>query len=383
MAYYLSLTFTKVSILLQYLRIFPPGSQSNRFRMMCFAVLGLVSVYGAWTFFGSIFECWPIPYFWDKSIDGHCMNQYIVWFFNAGVNIATDFIIVILPIAQIRQLNLPKRQKRLLIIVFGLAGLYVPSRDLVLIFLRNGCTRSDQDVLTSYACSVCIVSILRLQSLVTISNSEDPTYDNGPAATWSSIEANVGITCACLPPLRPLISRFAPTFFPGSRGSRRGDYGYGGSLSRRADRNYSSHMPLSSSSNKRVSDKFKGYLPQRSATSGNDNSSEEEIIGFKDMMANPPSKIGVQPATVSAPRHVFDDSGSQRSAPSSTWLQKPLPAYRTLSVSADSAQRNGSANSLGVWDQRAPEGNEIQVVTRMQQSVEMNSDPSVAPSRAK
>lgn len=54
------------------------------------------------------------------------------------------------------------------------------------------------------------MSILRLHSLVAISNSTDPTYDNPPAATWSSIETNVGIICSCLPCLRPLFARFLP-----------------------------------------------------------------------------------------------------------------------------------------------------------------------------
>jgi hypothetical protein len=52
--------------------------------------------------------------------------------------------------------------------------------------------------------------MLRLQSLVAISNSSDPTYDNPPAATWSSIETTVGIICASLPALRPLVVRIFP-----------------------------------------------------------------------------------------------------------------------------------------------------------------------------
>jgi hypothetical protein len=45
---------------------------------------------------------------------------------------------------------------------------------------------------------------------VAISNSSDPTYDNPPAATWSSVETNVGIICSCLPLLRPLVLRWLP-----------------------------------------------------------------------------------------------------------------------------------------------------------------------------
>ena len=65
--------------------------------------------------------------------------------------------------------------------------------------------------------SVCIVSILRLHSLVAISNSTDQSYDNPSAATWSSIEVNVGIICSCLPLLRPLMHKFLPGVFSSHR----------------------------------------------------------------------------------------------------------------------------------------------------------------------
>jgi hypothetical protein len=61
--------------------------------------------------------------------------------------------------------------------------------------------------------SVCIVSILRLQSLVAISNSTDQSYDNPAAASWSSVETNVGIICSCLPLLRPLMTKCLPGVF--------------------------------------------------------------------------------------------------------------------------------------------------------------------------
>ena len=62
--------------------------------------------------------------------------------------------------------------------------------------------------------SVCIVSILRLHTLVAISNSTDQSYDNPAAATWSSIEVNVGIICSCLPLLRPLIQMVMVSLMP-------------------------------------------------------------------------------------------------------------------------------------------------------------------------
>jgi hypothetical protein len=58
--------------------------------------------------------------------------------------------------------------------------------------------------------SGCITSIIRLHSLYTVAHSTDYTWNNVGAATWSSVELNVGITCACLPTLKPLVNRFFP-----------------------------------------------------------------------------------------------------------------------------------------------------------------------------
>ncbi|KAF2659451.1 hypothetical protein K491DRAFT_564001, partial [Lophiostoma macrostomum CBS 122681] len=179
--YNLSLTLTKISILIQYLQIFP----TRRFRIICTVALGVVVVYGTWTFFGSIFLCTPVPFFWDKSIrGGKCLNQFAVWFTNGGVNIAQDFAILILPMPLLRNLQISKGQKRALVVIFALGGF------------------------------VCIITIIRLQSLVAISNSSDPTFDNPPAASWSAIETNVAILTACLPSLRPLLSALMPRYFP-------------------------------------------------------------------------------------------------------------------------------------------------------------------------
>ena len=74
---------------------------------------------------------------------------------------------------------------------------------------------------------MCVTSICRLVSLKKIADSSDPTCkspflwsdiqpltewvdDNVGAASWSAIECNVGIICACLPTLRPLVSRILP-----------------------------------------------------------------------------------------------------------------------------------------------------------------------------
>jgi len=58
--------------------------------------------------------------------------------------------------------------------------------------------------------SVTVVSIVRLQGLVTFANSINPTWDNWSTGVWSTIEINIGIICACMPSLRLLLVRLFP-----------------------------------------------------------------------------------------------------------------------------------------------------------------------------
>lgn len=90
---------------------------------MCNILIGVLIVYGIWTFFGSTFMCLPVAYFWDKTIDGHCMNQLAFWFSNAALNICTDLIVFGFPMPLLKRLQLPKNQKIGLMIIFAFGGL--------------------------------------------------------------------------------------------------------------------------------------------------------------------------------------------------------------------------------------------------------------------
>ncbi|KAL3495295.1 hypothetical protein BJX62DRAFT_196525, partial [Aspergillus germanicus] len=176
--YNASLALTKISILFQYLRIFP----SYRFRIICFIVMGVVILYSTWAIVSGFVNCVPVARFWDREMSGTCLSFEAVWFFNASMNITTDLTLLVLPMPLISQLHLPKRQKFALLAVFALGGLVV------------------------------ITSILRLSSLRTVAKSNDTSWSNVAAAYWTAAECNVAIICACLPFLRPLVSRIFPRF---------------------------------------------------------------------------------------------------------------------------------------------------------------------------
>lgn len=91
--------------------------------MACYGVLAVVIATGGWAVASSIFICSPISFAWDKNNpDGHCMNQFVIWFLNAALNIAQDIFILFMPLPVIKTLNIPKGQKKGLITMFGLGA---------------------------------------------------------------------------------------------------------------------------------------------------------------------------------------------------------------------------------------------------------------------
>jgi hypothetical protein len=117
--YNLALVLTKISIVLQYMRIFT----QKKIQKLCFIMIGILIVYGIWTIFGSFFMCLPVAYFWDKTIDGHCMNQLAFWFSNSALNITTDILVFAFPMPLLHALQLPRNQKIGLMIIFAFGGL--------------------------------------------------------------------------------------------------------------------------------------------------------------------------------------------------------------------------------------------------------------------
>ena len=82
-------------------------------------VLGVVLAYGAWAVSSSIFICNPVAFSWDKSITGgRCLNQLTIWIINAGVNIAQDVVIFLMPLFVVKGLSISKSQKKALRAMF-------------------------------------------------------------------------------------------------------------------------------------------------------------------------------------------------------------------------------------------------------------------------
>ncbi|KAK4160185.1 integral membrane protein, partial [Cladorrhinum sp. PSN259] len=176
--YKLAINLTKTSILLLYLRIFP----FRWFQLTCHVLITLILLYMVGTTASSIWQCTPIPRAWDKSIPGTCISITANWYANAGFSIATDVIILALPMYPIYASQLPTSQKFAVMVVFAL-GLFTT-----------------------------ITSILRMQTLSFSSLSPDITYDID-STIWTMIEVHLAIICACLPVCRLPLAYILPAYF--------------------------------------------------------------------------------------------------------------------------------------------------------------------------
>ncbi|KAJ5956964.1 hypothetical protein N7501_011243 [Penicillium viridicatum] len=192
--YKLTMNMTKMSILMLYLRIFI----QRWFRITCYVLLVIITSYMVGAFFASVFQCTPVARAWNKAIPGSCIDITTNWYANAGFSIATDIIILTLPMYPLYKSKIILKRKIALMIVFALGTFVV------------------------------VTSIVRMQTLDFSSTSPDPTYDIA-SSVWTMLEENVAITCACLPMMWMPLARLFPSFF--SLDSGTDSYGSSGARS--------------------------------------------------------------------------------------------------------------------------------------------------------
>ncbi|KAK1753264.1 hypothetical protein QBC47DRAFT_54508 [Echria macrotheca] len=204
--YNIAVCLTKISILLQYKRLF-----AHRLiqRIILFGLCFLSAWAVALAFLLTLI-CQPVAAFWDSSINGKCIDPATVWYIMAGVNLVSDFTILTMPMPVLKSLQLPKRQKIMLIAVFCLG--FFP----------------------------CAISIYRIKTLRFAIDTPDPMFDNVDAATWSFLELTTGVLAACLPTLRPIFIAIMPRAFGASSlRSRAGQSGVHGTGHRKGTGPYS------------------------------------------------------------------------------------------------------------------------------------------------
>lgn len=201
-----ALMATKTSVLIFYLRL--SRNTQHVLRMASYAVLGLVNVAGTVLTLMNIFQCRPVEAAF-ASYDGEtkCIPLLIEFICSAPINIVTDLAILALPLPVLTGMRLPQRQKIVLVITFTL-GIFVTVVDVVRIYYL-------QQAITTPSPSV------SKNPEATFGDQAGFAWNASLSLMWSAVEVNVGMTCACIPTLKPLIVRILPAMIIDPAGSGR------------------------------------------------------------------------------------------------------------------------------------------------------------------
>ncbi|KAJ0122432.1 hypothetical protein J7T55_002945 [Diaporthe amygdali] len=176
--------FAKLTLLLFYRRLSP----QTWFMWTVNASITLVIGYTVGIFFSLIFACSPIEKSWNAMITtGSCINRPALYITTAVLGIATDVVLLGLPVPMVLRLQMPALQKAGLLLMFAVGSLTL------------------------------ITSIVRLVILLPTLTATDQTWAIAYPCLWICIEANLLIICGSFPTLQRFLRRVSPKLIGESR----------------------------------------------------------------------------------------------------------------------------------------------------------------------
>ncbi|KAI1258607.1 fucose permease [Xylariaceae sp. FL1019] len=196
----------KTSILIFYLRL--SKNTQKVLRLASWTVLVIVNLSGTVLTLLNIFQCSPIQSAFNLvSHPGKCLPLLTEFICSAPINIVTDLAILALPLPVLTGMRLPPRQKIILIITFAL-GIFVTIVDVIRIFYLQKAIND-------------ISSTPSSDPKASFGDAPEFAWNASLSLLWSAVEVNVGIACACIPTLKPLIIRILPAMLVDPDGSTR------------------------------------------------------------------------------------------------------------------------------------------------------------------
>ncbi|KAH6616461.1 hypothetical protein C7974DRAFT_318940 [Boeremia exigua] len=175
--YMLAEALCQMSILAFYLRIMI----QPRLRAVVWVLMGVVTSFGIANIFAMIFQCTPIPFFWDGwrgEMEGTCgVDVRLFGFARGAIEIFLDLAILVLPLPMLAKLNMSPKKKLQVMSMFCVGFI------------------------------ITVVSCLRLWAFVEFAQTTNPTYDNVPGLYWCTTESNLFTVVACMPALHALFHK--------------------------------------------------------------------------------------------------------------------------------------------------------------------------------
>ncbi|KAK4610073.1 L-fucose-proton symporter [Fulvia fulva] len=210
-----ALMATKTSILAFYLTF----SKANHiFRWACYSVLFVVNAGGFALTMVTVFQCNPISAVFALVTpeDAKCTDILTIYLASVPLNIITDLAILFLPMPTLTSMRLPRKQKIILVVTFSF-GIFVAVVDIVRISYLQSASETRLAELASSRND---------NDLTRTAEETDASFYLAFSFMWSAIEVTVGIMCACVPGLKPLVARFMPNMLrdPGDAPSQFGSY---------------------------------------------------------------------------------------------------------------------------------------------------------------
>ncbi|KAI5363642.1 hypothetical protein Slin15195_G092940 [Septoria linicola] len=189
-----SITGTKVSILVQYLRFLP----SRKTARLIWFFMAIVVLGGLSTLVVVMTACIPLRALWDTSLQdtAKCLDQRLFWQIQSAYEAVTCWGMLGLLVPPLWRLQLPFEQRVGIIVLLGLSS------------------------------SSCIASVLRMKSAFdaipkAANVVHDFTWTGIMATLYAIVELLTGIICCSLPALMPLRFVICPKLFPSRRRSTR------------------------------------------------------------------------------------------------------------------------------------------------------------------
>jgi hypothetical protein len=170
------LSLIKLSLIAFYLEIF----KTRGFRITAYILGAGIIINSTIIIFLTVFTCTPVQYFWNRDIEGKCMDIKAVPLANSVCAIVQDILLVLLPLFFIRHLQMRRHRKVAVCIMFAIGTFG------------------------------CIATIIRLDVLLKSNPFSDPTWDYVEVTIWTELELAAGFACVSLPSIRMLVIKMLP-----------------------------------------------------------------------------------------------------------------------------------------------------------------------------
>ncbi|KAJ0152474.1 hypothetical protein CTA2_212, partial [Colletotrichum tanaceti] len=124
--YHACIDMVKASILFMYLRIF--HLPDEKIRVALWITVGVNFLSGLSFILAGVFQCQPVSLawtFWTGEATGRCVDIVLLALSHAGINIALDLWMLVLPATQVWGMNLAVRKKVAIMTMFSLGLLCV------------------------------------------------------------------------------------------------------------------------------------------------------------------------------------------------------------------------------------------------------------------